>query len=301
MDISIMSTIMKLDTSHASIADNLQTLIDCKADMKSAIESKGVTVTGGLSTYADAIKEINVYGDESQYVIPADMTLTHSYDLNPLYKYIIEKRTNCDHLFADGYFSDVTPIEELLDTSNVVTMNHMFKDCSNITTAPMLNTSNVKDMSWMFYACDNLTTIPQFDTSNVTNMSYMFFGCDNLKSLPLLDTSNVADFKSFFGDENASTNDMLSNLTDLGGFKNLGAAFGKPYYGYDLGGTGFLWRCPNLTHTSIMNVINNLYDCITGSGTSGIIYTLRVNSNTLALLSEEDIAIATNKGWNIAV
>jgi surface protein len=276
-------------------------LISIKNDIKSAIEEKNIVVTGGLSTYADAIKEINVYGDESQYVIPADMTLTHSYDLNPLYKYIIEKRTNCDHLFDHGYFSDVTPIEELLDTSNVVTMNHMFKYCSNITTAPMLNTSSVKDMSWMFYACDNLTTIPQFDTSNVTNMSYMFYGCDNLKSLPLLDTSNVADFKNFFGNENTATNEMLSNLTDLGGFINLGAAFSKPYYGDDLVGMGFLWRCPNLTHTSIMNVINNLYDCITGSGTIGTIYTLRVNSNTLALLSEEDIAIATNKGWNIVV
>ena len=41
-----------------TIADNLQTLIDCKADMKSAIEEKGVTVSGGLSTYADAIKQI---------------------------------------------------------------------------------------------------------------------------------------------------------------------------------------------------------------------------------------------------
>ena len=42
----------------STIADKLQDLIDAKADMKSAIESKGVTPTGGLSTYADAISQI---------------------------------------------------------------------------------------------------------------------------------------------------------------------------------------------------------------------------------------------------
>lgn len=41
-----------------SISDRLQELISCKSDIKTAIEEKGVSVTGGLSTYADAIKQI---------------------------------------------------------------------------------------------------------------------------------------------------------------------------------------------------------------------------------------------------
>lgn len=49
---------MKLDTSHVSIADKLQDLIEAKADMKAALQEKGVTPTGGLSTYADAISKI---------------------------------------------------------------------------------------------------------------------------------------------------------------------------------------------------------------------------------------------------
>lgn len=39
-------------------ADYLNELIDCKEDMKSAIEEKGATVTGGLTSYADAIERI---------------------------------------------------------------------------------------------------------------------------------------------------------------------------------------------------------------------------------------------------
>lgn len=44
--------------SNNTIADKLQDLIDAKAGMKSAIEEKGVEVTGGLVTYADAITSI---------------------------------------------------------------------------------------------------------------------------------------------------------------------------------------------------------------------------------------------------
>lgn len=39
-------------------AEYLNTLIECKEDMKSAIEERWATVTGGLSTYADLIREI---------------------------------------------------------------------------------------------------------------------------------------------------------------------------------------------------------------------------------------------------
>ena len=42
----------------SNIADKLQDLVTAKADIKAAIESKGVTPTGGLSTYADAISQI---------------------------------------------------------------------------------------------------------------------------------------------------------------------------------------------------------------------------------------------------
>ena len=42
----------------STIADKLQDLVMAKEDMKSALIEKGVTPTGGLSTYADAVREI---------------------------------------------------------------------------------------------------------------------------------------------------------------------------------------------------------------------------------------------------
>jgi hypothetical protein len=60
---------------------------------------------------------------------------------------------------------------------------------------------------------------------------------------------------------------------------------------------------PKLTHESLMSVINNLYDLnLTYSAIgNGKLYRqeLRLGSTNLAKLSAEEIAIATNKGWNV--
>ena len=45
-----------------SIADKLTLLINTKQDIKSAIGEKGVEVTGGMTTYADAIRRIGTGG-----------------------------------------------------------------------------------------------------------------------------------------------------------------------------------------------------------------------------------------------
>lgn len=54
--------------------------------------------------------------------------------------------------------------------------------------------------------------------------------------------------------------------------------------------------CGKLTHDSAMSIINALKD-FSGTTTTR---TLDLNVNTIALLSEEEKAIATNKGWTIA-
>ena len=175
----------------------------------------------------------------------------------------------------------------LLDMSSVTNMGDMFSNCSSLTTIPLLDTSNVTRMSYMFSSCSKLTSIPQLDTSNVTNMSSMFGGCYQLTTIPLLDMSSVTKMNSIFGYSD------LTKLTDLGGFKNLGMQS-------NITGTNdnyFLYKVPNMTYESAMNIINNLYDRAS-AGYS--VLTLKFNSKTLALLSEDDIAIATNKGWTLS-
>ena len=171
------------------------------------------------------------------------------------------------------------------NTSKVVSTANMFNGCTKLESVPLFDTSNVTDMTNMFAIC-SLTTIPQFDTRNVTSIQYLFQNTTSITSIPLLDCGNVLTFGSLFGDY---TN--CNNLTDLGGFKDLGKV---PTV--SISTVSFLNKMPNLTHESLMNVINNLYD---RKSVQGSTKTLKFGTTHLAKLSDEEKAIATNKGYTL--
>jgi hypothetical protein len=118
-------------------------------------------------------------------------------------------------------------------------------------------------------------------------MNTMFYTCNALTSLPKLYCGKISLGRGI----NIFSSSGPSLLTDLGGFEDLGkvSSFDKPTY--------FLKYCPNLTKESVMNVIDNLYDRKT-AGYS--VVTLPFHTNSLNLLSDEEKAIATNKGWTLA-
>jgi len=125
----------------------------------------------------------------------------------------------------------------------------------------------------MFQNCNSLTTVPLFDTSNVTSMNSMFSYCTSLTTVPLFDTSNVTNMNSMFI--------YCTSLTTLGGFAGLKVDF-------------LLSISPLLTHDSLLNVINEAAD-VTASPK-----TLTFGETNLAKLTDEEKAIATNKGWTLA-
>ena len=197
----------------------------------------------------------------------------------------------------NAMFSSCNELTEvpLFDTSNVTNMNNMFNSCNKLTNVPLFDTSNVENMGAMFTACSELMRIPPFNTSNVTAFASMFYNCQKLAEVPLLDASKVTSIGYVFYN--------CSNLNSVGGFKNLGKAYTKTitnysYYTIDLS------YCNLLTHDSLMNVINNLYDLnltynVAGGGT---LYgqTLNLGTTNKNKLTSEEIAIATNKGWNVS-
>lgn len=152
---------------------------------------------------------------------------------------------------------------------------------SEFTEAPLFDTHNFTDMHNMFMGCTNLTTVPSYDTSKVTDMDNMFWMCGALESIGFLDMSKVETAIGWFEYPHP-------NLTHIAGFKNFGAHPNvKKLY---------LLECPKLTHTSIMNVINNLYDR-TSSGYE--VGKLGLGWDVLTSLTDEEKAVATNKGWII--
>ena len=156
-------------------------------------------------------------------------------------------------------------------TSDVTNMSYMFSNCSNLTSVPLFDTSKVTNMSYMFYGCLSLTSVPLFDTSKVTDMSSMFFNCSSLTSVPLFDTSKVTNMRfMFYGCSSLETISMI----------NIGANL-------DISSS------TKFTREALLEIIGNL-KTVTSTKT------LTMGSTNLAKLTEEDKAIATNKGWTLA-
>ena len=190
------------------------------------------------------------------------------------------------------------------NTSNVEDMSYMFYNCNSLTSLDLssFDTSKVINMSHMFRGCESLTTldVSSFDTSNVTSMIYMFNNCESLTTLDVssFDTSKVTSFNNTFAYCESLTSLDLSNwdvskatsfssaffnctaLTDLQAPKNINAPIDVS-------------KCPNLTHDSLMSIINNL---ATVTSTKK----LTLGTTNLAKLTNEEKAIATNKGWTLA-
>ena len=150
-----------------------------------------------------------------------------------------------NHLFYQ--FRKLTEIENinLLDTSNVTDMSHMFQSCikltnldlSNFDTSQVTNmgemfsgstrltildvsnfdTSQITDMSYMFENCSSLTIldVSNFDTSNVTNMSYMFKNCSKLTSLDFRKATfdKVTNYSSMFSSVPSTINIITKDAT----------------------------------------------------------------------------------------
>ena len=206
--------------------------------------------------------------------------------------------TNMDSMFSHCAF--LTSIPQL-NTSNVTNMSYMFYECPPLITIPQLDTNNVTNMEMMFSYCSSLTSIPQLNTSNVTNMYNMFASCTSLVSIPQLDTSKVTNMSSMFSGCSSLTTIPKLNVTSLtNASKMFGSSWSKLNKFTTFGGlTGLkldldLSPCPNLTKESLLNVFNEAAD-VTSSPK-----TLTLGSTNLNKLTDEEKAIATNKGWTLA-
>ena len=96
--------------------------------------------------------------------------------------------------------------------------SYLYKDDTKLVYAPNIDTSNVARMYSMFSGCKSLQIVPNYNTSNVNNMEYMFDGCSSITKLPIFDTSNVNSMHFFFRN--------CSSLTTIEGisFKSYSAS-----------------------------------------------------------------------------
>jgi len=250
----------------ATISDYLTQLQTDKQILVNNLVAKGVNATNEETFTSLVPKVADIQGGGSSFEI-----------------------TDASYLFYYGVRADI--INELCSmiSSSCTEFSNMFYYASSLKDVPLFDTSSGVYFSSMFYLCSSLTEIKQYDTSNGKEFQQMCRNNSALVTVAELDFSKAERLTQIFTG--------CTKLTNLGGFKNLGKAYlttsSANYNNYKLE----LSNCPSLTHDSLMNVINNLYDIATkGCNTQSLV----LGETNLAKLTEEEIQVAQLKGWSVS-
>ena len=240
------------------------------------------------------VTENGVYNNAGEAYKPVRVNVPQTAQSGTL-KALLDVTQSTYYLFEGYQGTSVDGLISRTDTSSVTNMRCMFYQAINLTTIPQLDTSKATDMSYMFYDCHKLTSIPQLDTSSATNMESMLYGCINLTNIPQLDTSNVTNMSEMFNNCAGLTSVPELNASKASSlrymFKNCTSLSSIGLYGFrysiDISSTA-------LGHDALVAFLNQAGTAYNSS------QKITMGSAKLALLSDEEKAIATNKGWTLA-
>nr|DAI22340.1 MAG TPA: hypothetical protein [Caudoviricetes sp.] len=185
---------------------------------------------------------------------------------SPLY---VTEGTRTAYMFRDFPF-DETVLPEVIFPSNEVSLYQMFYNAKKLKEIPwLINITAKEDMSSTFEGCVNLVKLNKINCEKVTNISGVF--------------------------------NSVSNLTDFGGFENIGKAYlttePQNYIFYKIN----MNYGSKYTIQSLINTLNGLYDIKTkGCKPQQLI----LGTNNLAKLTSEEgqtaLSNAQAKGWTIS-
>ena len=218
-------------TIAEELAENLVELNQAKANIKTAIQSKGQDLTDvPFTQYADKINAIQTGGGVNFLQWKCDNT------------------KNLSYVFYN-YKGTEIPFTKGLDTSQVTSMGNMFSGCSNITELDLssFDTSKVTEFSNLFNSCTNLKTI--LGTIDVISASYsiqLFALCREIETFTI---KNIK--QSFTTSTSNSYNSKLTLDTLVNIFKEL----------WDLtGSTSKTLRLSTTNKTTIANIYVKLVE-----------------------------------------
>jgi hypothetical protein len=144
---------------------------------------------------------------------------------------------------------------------------------------------NVTNANQMFYDCGSLVYLPMLDTRNVTNMGQMTRNCDNLRRIEGLYLDKVTSHQFAYGNYTI----VFAKFFNLG----MSSMATHDFSHMHMWGTGGEENRQSL----IDSLITYSYDrASNGMATA----TIKLSANTKALLTEEEIAQITAKGFTIS-
>lgn len=241
----------------STLVENVQKVKNAHAALKTAIAAKGVAVPEGtkLTDMPALVEQI------STEPAPTNPKASLTYDQSS---------------------TIVVPKMLVVDMMSMTDLRYCFYSCSYLTSIvfPDGFGKNAVNLGACFGSCASLTSLvlPDGFGENATSLTLGRAGCFyNCKALTTL------HLPTGFG-QNSTANGYCFSLC-----VSLETITGNPNFK----ATVDLSPCTNLTHDSLMVVINGLQTVTTTQ-------TLSLGSTNLAKLTEAEKQIATNKGWTLA-
>lgn len=220
------------------------------------------------------------------------------YNCSKLEKVIFNE--NCLFTTCDNMFTSCSNIEEIilpLSLEKCLSMSQIFRDCYKLTKISNFSISQyITYAQELFRNCHALIELPELDLHNYTRgIQTMFYGCTSLKQISLINTKVLASmYQTFYNCQSLTRIEGInaSNVTDFSSaFYYCISLTTLSMYGmkasFDIHWSTLMER------DELVNLINNL-------ATVTSTRTLTLGSTLKSKLKDEDIAIATEKGWTIA-
>lgn len=220
---------------------------------------KGKTIIVTATT--DSV-ELNINGTKQTYAVTP----------NKPTKIVIDEEITSLTRFAYN-ITTITALDlSKLKIDNVVSVQEAFRGCSNLAS---LLLPNIK-VSYIQSAFESMSTITSLDASmlDISNVTYTNSAFNSMSKLTTLDISTW-DFSRV-----TNTFSFLSALR----LENL-------KFGYNLK-TSMSFQWTSLSHESALSVINGLAEVATTK-------TITFKAATYNTLTDEEIALATSKGWSV--
>ena len=311
-----------------SISKEIERLQQAKKDIGDAIVRKGGSVSGTIDTYA---KSVMALGDVS-FLTAIDIVNKSDAKNVDLTMISPKNETSLNYLFINN--TNLININvSNWDTSNITSLRGAFASIPNLTSVDFADwdvshvtnfyamfdgskkienidvskwdTSSAINMGWMFNR-NNLKhlDVSNFNTSKVTNMFAMFSGSNSLTQLDIsnFDTSNVLDFGRAFSYWAGVNKELNISGLNLSKCSSMDGTFLRSEFGVircdglrlpdiDMSNIG-LNDSTELTVDSIVGLLNALPQSDKG-------YSFQIGDVNIAKLTDEQKAIATNKGWTL--
>lgn len=310
-----------------SISKEIERIQQAKKDIGDAIVRKGGSVSGTIDTYAKSVMALGDVSFRTAIDIVnksdaknVDLTMISPKNETSLKK-LFYQNTNLTHINASNWdTSNITSLEgafasmqnlESVDfaewnVSKVTTFYALFDDSRKVNTIDVSkwDTSSATNMEWMFCRINaTKLDVSNFNTSNVTNMHAMFVGNNSLIQLDVsnFDTSNVLNIDTMFAYldvcEELNINGLnlarctsMNKIFSYSNFKVI-RCDGLKFPNIDMSKIGLNYSTA-LTVDNIVGLLNALPQSDKG-------YSFQIGSDNIAKLSDEQKAIATDKGWTL--